>query len=72
MNQTSEFPSKLLYLSRADVEQVALDMHTTIELLEAAFREKGEGRVEMLPGDPHPARCLHPRHAGLHPAIGRD
>ncbi len=48
----------LLYLSRADVERVALDMPTIIALLETAFREKGEGRVEMppklgihLPGD---------------------
>ena len=48
----------LLYLSRADVERVALDMPTIIALLEAAFREKGEGRVKMppklgihLPGD---------------------
>ncbi len=39
----------LLYLSRADVEQVALDMPTLISLLETAFREKGEGRVEMPP-----------------------
>jgi len=48
----------LLYLSRADVERVALDIPTIIALLETAFREKGEGRVEMppklgihLPGD---------------------
>jgi ornithine cyclodeaminase/alanine dehydrogenase-like protein (mu-crystallin family) len=48
----------LLYLSRADVERVALEMPAIIGLLEAAFREKGEGRVEMppklgihLPGD---------------------
>ena len=40
---------KLLYLSRADVERVALDMAAIIGLLEAAFREKGEGRVEMPP-----------------------
>lgn len=39
----------LLYLSRADVEAVALDMATIIALLEAAFREKGAGRVEMPP-----------------------
>ena len=38
-----------LYLSRADVERVALDMPTIIRLLEEAFREKGEGRVEMPP-----------------------
>jgi ornithine cyclodeaminase/alanine dehydrogenase len=40
---------KLLYLSRADVERVALDMAAIIRLLGAAFREKGEGRVEMPP-----------------------
>ena len=40
---------KLLYLSRADVEAVGLDMKTMIGLLETAFREKGEGRVEMPP-----------------------
>ena len=39
----------LLYLSRADVESLALDMHTIIELLEKAFLEKGQGRVEMPP-----------------------
>jgi len=39
----------LLYLSRADVERVALDMPTIIRLLEEAFGEKGEGRVEMPP-----------------------
>ncbi len=40
---------KLLYLSRADVEAVNLDMATIINLLETAFREKGHGRVEMPP-----------------------
>jgi len=40
---------QLLYLSRADVESVALDMPTIINLLETAFREKGAGRVEMPP-----------------------
>jgi ornithine cyclodeaminase/alanine dehydrogenase-like protein (mu-crystallin family) len=40
---------QLLYLSRADVEAVALDMGSIIGLLEAAFREKGAGRVEMPP-----------------------
>lgn len=39
----------LLYLSRAEVEAVALDMPTIIALLEAAFKEKGAGRVEMPP-----------------------
>jgi ornithine cyclodeaminase/alanine dehydrogenase-like protein (mu-crystallin family) len=40
---------RLLYLSRADVASVALDMPTIISLLEAAFKEKGQGRVEMPP-----------------------
>jgi ornithine cyclodeaminase/alanine dehydrogenase-like protein (mu-crystallin family) len=40
---------KLLYLSRADVERVALDMRTIIELLDTAFKEKGRGQVEMPP-----------------------
>jgi ornithine cyclodeaminase/alanine dehydrogenase-like protein (mu-crystallin family) len=40
---------QLLYLSRADVESVALDMSTIINLLEAAFKEKGRGQVEMPP-----------------------
>ncbi len=40
---------QLLYLSRRDVEAVAMDLRTIIDLLEAAFREKGLGRVEMPP-----------------------
>jgi ornithine cyclodeaminase/alanine dehydrogenase-like protein (mu-crystallin family) len=40
---------RLLYLSRSDVESVGLDMGTVIRLLEEAFIEKGEGRVEMPP-----------------------
>ncbi|MFZ0492566.1 MAG: ornithine cyclodeaminase family protein, partial [Acidimicrobiia bacterium] len=39
----------LLYLSRADVESVGLDMGAVIDLLEQAFIEKGQGRVEMPP-----------------------
>ena len=42
---TNEF----LYLSRADVESVALDMRSIIDLLEQAFMEKGRGKVEMPP-----------------------
>lgn len=41
--------SQILYLSRADVESVALDINTMIDLLQAAFREKGRGQVEMPP-----------------------
>lgn len=40
---------KLLYLSQADVTAVDLTMAEVIELVETAFREKGEGRVEMPP-----------------------
>jgi len=40
---------KVLYLSRADVERINLDIATIIQLLETAFREKGAGRVEMPP-----------------------
>lgn len=40
---------QLLYLSRAEVASVGLGMAEIIELLETAFREKGEGRVEMPP-----------------------
>lgn len=39
----------LLYLSREDVEKVALDIPTIIDWLEKAFREKGEGKVELPP-----------------------
>lgn len=40
---------KVLYLSRADVESVNLSMKEIIDLLEQAFLEKGNGRVEMPP-----------------------
>ena len=40
---------QLLYLSRADVENVSLDMPTILKLLEEAFKEKGNGKVEMPP-----------------------
>jgi ornithine cyclodeaminase/alanine dehydrogenase-like protein (mu-crystallin family) len=41
--------NRLLYLSQAEVESVGLGMAEIIELLETAFREKGQGRVEMPP-----------------------
>jgi ornithine cyclodeaminase/alanine dehydrogenase len=41
--------SQILYLSQADVESVGVTMAEIIEALEIAFREKGEGRVEMPP-----------------------
>jgi ornithine cyclodeaminase/alanine dehydrogenase-like protein (mu-crystallin family) len=40
---------KILYLSRADVESVHLSMREILHLLEQAFLEKGNGRVEMPP-----------------------
>src|SRR5512146_3377067 len=40
---------KVLYLSRANVESVDLSMKEIIDLLEKAFLEKGNGRVEMPP-----------------------
>lgn len=40
---------QILYLSRADVEAVNLPMKEVIQLLEKAFREKGNGKVEMPP-----------------------
>lgn len=39
----------ILYLSRKDVENVALSMAEIIAALESMFKEKGEGRVEMPP-----------------------
>jgi len=40
---------KILYLSQDDVASIALDLASMIKLLEKAFIEKGEGRVEMPP-----------------------
>ncbi|HET9913564.1 MAG TPA: ornithine cyclodeaminase family protein [Anaerolineales bacterium] len=40
---------QVLYLSRTDVETVNLSMKEIIGLLEQAFLEKGNGRVEMPP-----------------------
>lgn len=40
---------RLLYLSAADVAAIGPDLPTIVGLLESAFREKGEGRVEMPP-----------------------
>jgi ornithine cyclodeaminase/alanine dehydrogenase len=41
--------NQILYLSRVDVEKTALDMPTILRLLKEAFREKGQGKVEMPP-----------------------
>jgi ornithine cyclodeaminase/alanine dehydrogenase len=54
--------NRLLYLSRADVERVGLDMKTIIDLLDAAFREKAAGNVEMPPKPgvhPRPDAFIH-------------
>ena len=40
---------KILYLSEADVAAAGVAMAEIIDALEIAFREKGEGRVEMPP-----------------------
>ncbi len=40
---------RILYLSRADVEAVAVPMERIITAVEAMFREKAAGRVEMPP-----------------------
>jgi ornithine cyclodeaminase/alanine dehydrogenase len=40
---------QLLYLSQQEVAQTGLTMPEVIEAVEKAFREKGEGRVEMPP-----------------------
>lgn len=41
--------NSLVYLSRADVEAVGLDMETMLRLLEQAFLEYSAGRAEMPP-----------------------
>ena len=40
---------EILYLSRRDVENLALDVGEIIEAIDQMFREKGEFRVEMPP-----------------------
>jgi ornithine cyclodeaminase/alanine dehydrogenase len=40
---------KILYLSKEEVAETGLTMPEVIEAVEGAFREKGEGRVEMPP-----------------------
>jgi ornithine cyclodeaminase/alanine dehydrogenase-like protein (mu-crystallin family) len=39
----------MLYLSRTDVERVALSMHEIIDSVREVFREKGADRIEMPP-----------------------
>ena len=62
----------MLYLTRADVESVGLDVQTMVGLLEVAFREKGCGRVEMPPKPgihTRPDAFLHAMPAYI-PALG--
>lgn len=62
----------LLYLSRIDIEQLALPMGQIIDALEQMFREKGEGRVEMPPKPgihPRPDAFIHAMPAHI-PSLG--
>ena len=55
-------PGTVLYLSREDVEATRLPMTEIIDGLEAMFREKGNGRVEMPPKPgihPRPDAFIH-------------
>jgi len=50
-------PGEILYLSRADVERIGMPMRDIVSAVEAVFREKGEGRIEMPPKPGiHPAK----------------
>jgi len=52
----------LRYLSRQDVESLAIGMEEIIDAVEAAFREKGEGTAEMPPKPgvhPRPDAFIH-------------
>ena len=54
--------SEILYLSRQDVEELALSMSEIIGALESMFRAKGEGKVEMPPKPgihPRPDAFIH-------------
>jgi ornithine cyclodeaminase/alanine dehydrogenase len=62
LSGSAEIPKSFLYLSRADVEAVDVPMERIISALEAMFREKGEGRVEMPPKPgihPRPDSFIH-------------
>jgi ornithine cyclodeaminase/alanine dehydrogenase len=66
---------RLLYLSQADVASVGVTMREIIDALEAAFREHGEGRVEMPPKPgvhPRPDAFIHamPAHIPALHAVG--
>ncbi len=68
-------PDTLLYLSRRDVEAAGVALPEVIDALEAMFREKGAGRVEMPPKPSiHPERdsFIHamPAYLSSPPAAG--
>lgn len=48
---------KILYLSQVDVVSIGMEMSEIVQLLETAFQEKGQGRVEL---PPKPG--IHPGH----------
>lgn len=53
---------KILYLSKSDIASVGVTMREIIDALELAFREHGEGRVEMPPKPgvhPRPEAFIH-------------
>jgi len=55
-------PGSVLYLSREDVEATRLPMAEIIQALDAMFKEKGEGKVEMPPKPgihPRPDAFIH-------------
>jgi ornithine cyclodeaminase/alanine dehydrogenase-like protein (mu-crystallin family) len=59
---------RLLYLSSSDVEALGLGMTEIVDAVEAAFREKGDGRAESPPkAAVHPARdaLIHAMPASL-------
>ncbi len=63
---------EILYLSRADVEATGVTMRQVIDALAVAFREKGEGRIEMPPKPgihPRPDSFLHAMPAWI-PSLG--
>jgi len=63
---------RLLYLSKKDVEQIDLSMHAIIEALDEAFREKGQGNIEMPPKPgihPQPDAFIHAMPAYI-PSLG--
>ncbi|MBW2077491.1 MAG: ornithine cyclodeaminase family protein [Deltaproteobacteria bacterium] len=63
---------RLLYLSRNDVERVALPMKEIIEALDEAFKEKGRGKIEMPPKPgihPMPDAFIHAMPAYI-PSLG--